>query len=99
MKDESGTLCKMWAVPNKEIFRIFETLGLPGINSTPFEVFSQCSECSYEYRDDLGFHIPHPVNFDLQILVFDNFSASLRAMFLSAGTETSIRIQDLEFLS
>ena len=34
------------------------------------EVFSQRSKCSYEY---LGFHIPHPVNFDLQILVLDNF--------------------------
>ena len=39
------------------------------------EVFSQRSECSYDLRppDDHGFHIPYPVNFDLQILVLANF--------------------------
>ena len=87
MKDEFGALPvllvihpyifnKMWAVPKKEICWISETLGRPGINSTPFAKFFlnvPSAPTTYDHRDDLGFHNPYPVNFDLQILVLANF--------------------------
>ena len=91
----------MWAVPNKEIFWISETLGRPGIDSTPFaKSFPNFPTlCYYDHQDDLGFHIPRPVNFDLQILVLANFFSFFERDVLSSGTETSISIRVLDFWS
>ena len=112
VKDESGALpvvpsvihpsdfYKMWAVPSMEIFWISETFGRPGINSTPLmKFFSRRNECSYDHRVDLGFQIPRPVNFDLQILVLYNFFSIFKRDVFIVRKGTSISKQVLDFLS
>ena len=91
-----STFLKLCAVPNKEIFWISETLGCPGINSTPFTKSFLNLLSSYDYQDDLGFHIPHPVNFDLQILVLAIFFSFFKC---DVFIKTSISTQVLDFLS
>ena len=92
-----STFRKMWAVPSKVFFLNLRNLRTSWHQLHSFrEVFSQRSECSYDHRDDLGFHIPHPVNFDLQILVLANFFSFFKNDVLSSGTETSISKQVLD---
>ena len=105
VKDESGalllvihpsTFCKIRAIPNEEIFWISKTLGCPGINSTPFmKSLLNIPSVPMTTRTTLvfTFHV------HLQILVRDNFFSFFKCDVFITGTETSISIQDLDFLS
>ena len=73
MKDESGELPVLLVIDSSTFLKMWarRLLNLRNLRTSWYqlhsfrEVFSQRSECSYDHRDDLGFHIPHPINFDL----------------------------------
>lgn len=87
-----SSLRTLWAVLNTNALCIVIKLCLPG-NSL---MALRCGR-SYHCGHDWCFHIPHSLNFYLDVFIFEIFSASLDVKFWSNGIATTVSCHFVSF--